>query len=312
LFLIAFVGVGFAFIIDSAGMASMLGAACCALALILFRSFEDNDVAEQFALAVSLLGQILIAIGLGQYIRPEDAGLYLVIAAVEAGLAIAVPNFLHRVLATGAAAVALAWAVNRMSLHGLAAPLLCIGLVLIWLEPRRWAAAGSLWRPVGYGLVLALLLVETFRLLGVQEWFGVQRGMPGWFELHGPLLGRAMIAAVLAWLAFVVSARENPDGRASPYAVGGAVIFGLHALKAPGLASAVLVLLLGFAAGNRLLAALGVLSLLGFVSHFYYNLEASLLAKSGILALTGICLLAAHVLLRPSGPTSAVEEPDHA
>ena len=35
------------------------------------------------------------------------------------------------------------------------------------------------------------------------------------------------------------------------------------------------------------MAALGILSLLGFVSHFDYSLHATLLEKSGILAVTG-------------------------
>ena len=59
-----------------------------------------------------------------------------------------------------------ALAINAAALHGLSAPILCAGLALVWLEPKIWAGGGRLWRPVGYGLVLALLLVETFRLFG--------------------------------------------------------------------------------------------------------------------------------------------------
>jgi uncharacterized membrane protein len=89
-----------------------------------------------------------------------------------------------------------------------------------------------------------------------------------------------------------------------------AALFGLLALPAPGLASAMLVLLLGFAAGSRLLAALGILALLGFVGHYYYSLHATLLEKSGLLALTGLVLLAAYAALRrflpaePAGETA--------
>jgi uncharacterized membrane protein len=76
-------------------------------------------------------------------------------------------------------------------------------------------------------------------------------------------------------------------------------------MNAPGLGSALLILLLGFAAGNRILMAFGVLSLLGFVGHFYYSLHSTLLAKSGLLAATGLCLLTAHFFLRRGDPTAA-------
>ncbi|MET1113206.1 MAG: DUF4401 domain-containing protein [Allosphingosinicella sp.] len=308
LFLIAFVAAAFSFIVDDAGTAALAGAACCAAAFFLFRSFAGNDFAEQFGLVVSLVGQMLIVVGLGQYLEPADAPLYFAVAAAEAVLALAIPNFLHRVLATSGAAVALALAVNQLELHGLAAPLLSAALAFVWLEPKRWAADGEIWRPVGYGLVLALLLVETFRLFGAGALFGLNPETPSWFGLYGPLLGRGLTAAVLVWAALVLSLREGRGSRISGLAAGVAILLALISLTAPGLASALLILLLGFAAGSRILAALGILSLLGFVAHFYYSLHASLLEKSGILALSGLLLLAAHVAMRRFVPSTAEAE----
>lgn len=308
LFLLGFVGTALAFLFDDTAFAIVIGAACCAAAFTLFRVFDGNDFAEQFALAVSLVGQVLLIVGFTQFMEIGDTSFFLAVAATQAGLAAAVPNFLHRLLAAGGAAIALALAINQMALHGMAAPLLCGGLALVWLEPKLWARRGALWRPIGYGLVLALLLVETFRLFGAEYLLGLGREKPGGLALYGPLIGRSLTAAVLVWVAVALSRREGlePTGRASLAAVGGALLFGLLSLPAPGLASASLVLLLGFAVGNRILVALGVLSLLGFVAHFYYSLESSLLAKSGILAVTGLCLLAAHfALARRSAATEA-------
>jgi hypothetical protein len=310
LFLLGFVGVGFAFILEGPAFAALAGAACCAAAFALFRIAGGNDFAEQFGLAVSLVGQALIAIGLADVLETDDPAFYLVLAAVEAGLAAAVPDFLHRMLASAGAAVALALGASQASLHGLAAPLLCAGLAWVWIEPRRWATQGRIWRPVGHGLVLALLLVETFRLFGMERWFAGAPEAAGWFALHGPLLGRALTAAVLAWAAAVLARREA--GRISPFALGAALLFGLLSLGAPGLASAALVLLLGFAAGSRVLMALGILALLGFVAHFYYSLHASLLEKSAILALTGLLLLAANLAIRLRVPAPAEADPGHA
>jgi len=313
LFLLLFVGATLSVVMDEAGFAVAAGAACCAGAYALFRSFEGHDFADQFGLAVSLAGQMMMIGGLAQLIDVQDAGFFLAVAAVEAGLALAIPNFLHRVLAAAGAALALALAVNQLGLHGLAAPLLCAGLAFVWLEPERWAAGGRVWRPAGYGLVLALLLVETFRLFGAEMLFAPGTGDAGWMALYGPLLGRGLTAALLVWAAADIAVREGhePWSRTSLAAAGSALVLGLPSLAAPGLASALLVLLLGFAAGNRLLLALGILALLGFITHFYYSLQASLLDKSILLAVTGLALLAAHFLLgRTFPPERPPEEAD--
>jgi hypothetical protein len=312
LFLIGFVGTALVSVMNDGASAAIAGAACCGIAYGLFRRFDGQVFVEQFALALSLAGQILLVVGLGQLLQPEDPAFYFAIAAMQAALAWAVPNFLHRVLATSGAAVALALAVHQLSLHGLAAPLLCASVAWVWLDPARWARNGRLWRPIGYGLVLALLLVETFGLFGAEAWFKRADEAPGWITLHGPLIGRGLTAAVLIWVAAALSIREGfaPASRTLLSAVGAALLVGLFSLGAPGLAASLLILLLGFAASNRIVMALGVLSLLGFVGHFYYSLHATLLEKSGMLALSGLVLVAAHFILRRGA--SAAEDPGHA
>jgi hypothetical protein len=309
LFLLGFLGSAFFFVIDDSRAAFIAGALCCGAALLLYRSMRGKDFADQFALALSLAGQVLLVVGLGGALSTSDPSFYLAIAAIQAGLALAVPNFLHRVLTAAGSAVALAFAIAQLSLHGIATPLLCAAIVWVWIEPGRWARSGRLWRPVGYGLVLALLLVETFRLVGATQWLGLGGTAPGWMQVHGPLLGRSLAAALLVAVAIFLARREghSPTSRVTLAAAGGALLLGLFSLGAPGLASALLVLLLGFAAGNRLLMALGVLGLFGFAGHFYYSLHSTLLAKSGLLAATGLCLLAAHLIVRrlPSGAAEA-------
>lgn len=300
LFLLGFVGTALFVVMQEARASLVAGIVCCSGAFALYRALRGQDFADQFALALSLAGQVLLVVGLADLLAPSDPPFYFAIAAMQAALALAIPNFLHRVLTAAGAAVALALAVVQLSLHGLAAPLLCAGIVWVWLEPGRWARSGALWRPIGYGLVLALLLVETFRMLGAADWFGLGPDGPSWMQVHGPLVGRGLTAALLVLVAIALSLREghSSTGRVTLAVAAGALLLGLFSLGAPGLASALLILLLGFAAGNRLLMALGVLALFGFASHFYYSLHSTLLAKSGLLAATGLCLLAGHAVIR--------------
>lgn len=310
-FLIGFLAVGLSLWRDGSSLL-LVGALCCSAAFFLFRQFERQDFVEQLALAVSLAGQGLIAFGLGNLISGDDVPFYLVFALVEALLVLAIPNFLHRTLAAAGAGGATALAIGHMSLHGIASPILCAALALVWLEPAIWAGDGRLWRPVGYGAVLALLLTETFRLFDADSLlFGLRDTGPDWMALHGPLIGRVLAAAILVFVAGTLALREGIErGSRLFFAImAGAVLIGLVSLQAPGLASALLILLLGFAAGSRLLMALGILSLLGFVSHFYYSLHATLLEKSGLLALAALLLLAVHFALHRL-PAPVREEAD--
>jgi uncharacterized membrane protein len=313
LFLLGFVGAAFSFLMEGTTSALLAGAACCGGAFALFRAFDGYDLAEQFGLAVSLAGQALIILGLANIFDARGPMLYFAIAALQAALALLVPNFLHRLLATCGAAIAVALAVNAATLHGLSAPILCLGLALVWLEPRAWAVGGKLWRPVGYGLVLALLLVETFRLFGAGLLFEPAQ-TSRWISIHGPLIGRALTATVLLFVAITLIRREgvSPKSPVALTAIAAALVLGIFSLTAPGLASALLILLLGFAVGNKLLVALGILSLLGFVTHFYYSLHATLLEKSGILAVTGLCLLAARFAPRRRSAASGTMDLGHA
>lgn len=74
-------------------------------------------------------------------------------------------------------------------------------------------------------------------------------------------------------------------------------------ILSPGAAGALLFLALAYILGNRLLAVLGVVGLIAAVSHLYYVLDLTLLAKAGILAACGLLTLAAW---RASGTDSPI------
>ena len=65
----------------------------------------------------------------------------------------------------------------------------------------------------------------------------------------------------------------------------------------PSIAGALLLVLSSFYIGHRVSFIVGLLALGYFIILFYYNLELTLLAKSGILVLTGCLFLGALYLL---------------
>jgi uncharacterized membrane protein len=151
-----------------------------------------------------------------------------------------------------------------------------------------------LWRPVGYGLVFALLL-------------------PYW-AMFGQLLAPDRVAILIPgiqWLrpivtagllVFVVYRILTTDGSASSRvqsaALAAAGIIALVTLRAPGVASSLIILLVGFAGGNRALTGLGIAGMLGYLSYFYYSLQATLLTKSMVLVATGLVLIGFWAAMR--------------
>jgi hypothetical protein len=86
-----------------------------------------------------------------------------------------------------------------------------------------------------------------------------------------------------------------PETRAVVY--GGTVAIGALGQLAPGLMGALLVMALGAHRRSAILFGLASLFLVFFGSHFYYSLSMTLLAKSGVLAGSGLLMLALRLPL---------------
>ena len=296
LFLIGFIGAAFAMVMRSAGAAVVAALLCSAGAFAIFRLAGKGDFLAQFGLAIGFAGQILFGIAIFEWLQTDDVLAWLVFAAVEAALAWLLPNFIHRVCTCFVAVIALSLGFAQAGIYGLAQPLAAAGCAVIWCNELRLAAQAGLWRPVGYGLTLGVLQTAATPLLGGELLIAFQRGGGGWFQQYGTVAGTALVsvvvlvvaARILKELAIDVSSREGLAVLACAALVMGG------AFPAHGLAASLLILILGFAGGNRVLFGLGLVAVVSFLSHYYYQLRETLLYKSMILAATGALLLGAR------------------
>ena len=298
LFLFGFVGAMFESVLKSAFASTAVGALVCAGATVLFRLQPKGTFATQFGFAVSLAGQGLICYGLGQWFGKELWPTALLMAAVQATLFFLVPNFGHRVWVAATGVFAAALALGELRLHTLAPAL--VTAAFAWLSIREFDCGpkGAVIRAAGYGLALASLLVTVMH----GEWLARELFRQGTGPLGGAVgiwLGAALSAAVLLWAVVLLLQREGvaPTSGPGAIALAGAAILGVASIKAPGVGPAAAILVVGYANGNRVLAGLGVIGLLGYLAHYYYVLHATLLEKSILLACTGFALLAARFAL---------------
>lgn len=310
-FLLLFVGLALSEVIKSSAASFIVGLIACTTAGVLFRAKPDSDFATQFALAVSLSGQALVLFALAQEMKANLGVIALSMSVFQAVLFFTIPNSVHRVWSAWTGGTAVVFALTDWHLHAYAPGLLSVACAWIWLNEFQYAKNGAMLRAGGYGLVLTLMGAAGMAAVtsGAVLWeFGDQR--VGADSAYHVWFGAGMSGIVLLWAVHRLLVREAvlPGTGASWRILAAASILAVASLKAPGLAPATLILLLGYANGNRVLVGLGVVALLSYLSFYYYSLEVTLLHKSALMVATGVALLAVRLLLQKWWPPTSPQE----
>lgn len=294
LFLLGFVGIALERLIESPPASLAAGALACAAAAVVFRA-RGSDLFIQFAFAVSLAGQALMAYGWFELVRSSGVAA-LLIGAQQAALFFLLPNFTHRVWASWSGAYAVVFALGKLGLAAWAPAIATGAFLAVWLREFDHPRQGRLLRSGGYGLALAAAQAAVMQgpLTPILLW-GTRAGD----ERVAMWTGAAAAGAVLAWAVVALLRREGVGLASVPgkSALAGATMLAVASLKAPGIGAATAILLVGHANGNRLLLGLGIATLIGYLSHYYYALQATLLEKSALLAAAGLALIAARLAL---------------
>jgi hypothetical protein len=247
---------------------------------------------------------VLIGMGLWGLIG-EPVGVFAtVMAGLEVGLFLIVPSFLHRAWSAWAAVVFVWLAAVDAGVGALVPGLLTGAFAWVWLAEANVGRNGERLRAAGWGLALAVLQLPGVSVLvtnlgalsGDTRSFGDGAAM----EWAGAALSAAVLVGVVAWL--LTREGRSPASGPGVVALGGAAVLGLATLKAPGLAPAVVVLLVGFAVGSRELAGFGIFALLAYLARYYYILHTTLLVKAVLMLAVGGALLLAWLALRRFWP----------
>lgn len=154
-FLLGFVGVGLAFIINNKTASFAVGLMVITAAYAMFRVAPRNDFTSMFALAVSLAGQALVISGVFGFFQTGMAsGLpWAAVAAIEAVLAVAMPNFIHRAASAYAAGLAFTYACGAYGANVAAAGVVAAAVAFVWLNETRLAKYHAMVTPIGYGQI---------------------------------------------------------------------------------------------------------------------------------------------------------------
>ncbi len=265
--------------------------------LLLYHSIQ-NIFVYHLAIALSLAGQAAILIEVDQAHllgRGTDNFWQLVVVAAImcAALYPIFASSVHRFLTCLAVlALTVAWVIEAEQysvLHAIVlAEIVAAGLMFVnsryyeWLKPMAYAIAVALPLTV-FAVVVVNSATATSRLDD-----HTRQLTPLWPSQLILTLGMLLL---LWWVA------DGIYGLNEPVIVAALATVALGAVTSPGILVGIGLLVFGYAIGEKPLIVLGYLFLPAFLVYFYYDMQADLLTKSGILAASGAVLLAARTIL---------------
>lgn len=296
-FLLGFIAVEFSFILENSAVSFITGIVMICTAFAMLRA-SGNAFFQHLALAGSLAGQALVVFVIFDTASSQGVYAWLGVFALEALLVAAMPDFVHRVFSSFIAAVAFTKVLTYLGCPHIAGGALLLAAALCWLKEFRFPVRIKTIQATGYGLVLTLILFKTTNLFGHHA---------GWLSLTGnspvfktaPWMGEVLIGAAALYVVWHLLRRYGQVmcGPVSISAMLGTLLVCLVSVKVQGITVGMVILLLGFAGANAVLMGLGIVSLLFYISAYYYLLETTLLTKSLTLLAVGLVLLSLRGLM---------------
>ncbi len=294
LFLLAFIGTGFAFVIENRFIAMIVGCLLIGAAYFLLR-VPRNEFYEHLALAVSLVGQALVVWVVLEGV--DNSFGWFVLAVLQAGLAVIMPNFIHRVFSSFFAAFSLAAALAAVGAPYMASNIILFAAAWLWVHEFSHTGNMGRTRAIAYGLVLGLVQIKGVALFSIHNlgWHGAASSGDLWVK---PWMGELLAGIVMIYVVWHILDRlgYRLSDAVSVVVLAGSAVMTIASMEARGITTGLLIILLGFYGSNRVLQGLGILSLLFFISSYYYLLDVTLLDKSITLLISGLVLLAVRWL----------------
>lgn len=296
IFLLGFIGAAFEYVFKNSGIAGLVGVIMIAGAFALLR-LHANEFVEHLGLATSMAGQALIIYAIFDLSHPNECMAWLLLAILQSALVAVMPNFVHRVISTLVAAIALSMALDAINIPYIVGGVLLFGISFCWLNEFRYPRQMKKMRAVGYGLVLAFVALK-----GAAS-FGYRAFSERFLHEHAILarfwLGEIVIGIVTVYVVWSLLQRygQPMNGRLSMTTLVATLLVCTISIKVQGIAVGMVIVCLGFFGANRVLLGLGIVSLLFYISSYYYLLDATLLDKSLSLLVTGLVLLFVRGLL---------------
>lgn len=270
-------------------------AAAILLATAMWLATQRQDFLQQMSVAIALAGQGLLVYALYDLFGQQDEVPRYACALISTLLLFSPLNQLHQRVSLSIAVSCLFSLMHSAPAIAVISSLLAAGATWLWCNRLLWAGFTQA------GRVKSLLEVATLAALGLTL-FGqclLLIDSSNWLD-DKLALARALYSAlgsiILISTVFWLSRLATVPSRLLLLSV--ATLLCILLYSASGLLVSTALLLACFYGCSYRWAALCLLSMLFALSQFYYSLELTLLHKSALLAVSGLLVLAAWLLLQ--------------
>ena len=297
-FLIA-IFIGFQVKGSSGGVFATFGVVFTIAAILLYRSNPNSNFVQHLSIPISLLGLICLTIGIALLSKWSARGTAGVVALVELAIFLVYTDAVRRFICMLTIPVALAFVFySKVSLYPyqLVFLILIILVVMLWENQERILKLGnsSFLMPALFGSVTSLLVLLLATVYRDKSMFRTVLDYNQWWV--------TTLFITIAFLYVIRNALHRLNQPNQSYAIfGGAlvVLIALLTYHSPGVLASLMVLIIAYSHGSRILFSVAAVFLIVFMSAYYYNLGISLLYKSFSLMASGVVvLLAAWVMHR--------------
>ncbi len=303
IFLLGFLGAVFSRLYQNTPVLFIFGASLIVVAYILLSRKRLNEFLEHLAFAFSVAGQALLIAAIFNIVKfSENTTIWLIIGLIQVALALVMPNYVHRLVSAFIAATSFATAIYtyQYSSSGLLiyTAFLMLITALLWLNEFKSQKKFDSVRAIAYGFVLGLVVITGTKLFMHTSIWWIRQHNPE-SEWVQPWMGEVLLSAVAVFVVWKLLDKNQVKLFSTTWilAVIGTLVLTFLSLEAHGLIVAVMIILLGFSASNRVLTGLGVISLLFYISSYYYLLASTLLDKSLTLLMIGVALILGRWLM---------------
>ncbi|NOT88113.1 MAG: DUF4401 domain-containing protein [Lysobacter sp.] len=289
----------------SPDVAVAAGALCIAAALALLRIARGREFFEQSAIALSLVGQLLVGIGFSEWFG-DTAG-WAGSAAVALVLYVSGAQTMQRFLCGAVFAAAVVAICNELDTSG-------YGPSRITLPVLAWLAFAAWWRaeyedlrtlpvsPLAWALSLAAL---SMAIVGDMLWADSAEICDSMFHAwdediysdSDPCLPAFGWIEPLAMAMLLPMTALRLAGPFRPLPLLCAIVFALVWRHVPGVNLGVMLMLVAFASNRPALLAISAIGTAFYLVRYYYQLDVPLLEKSQWLLAGGVVLLTIRFVL---------------
>lgn len=120
--------------------------------------------------------------------------------------------------------------------------------------------------------------------------------------IAGGWIARIIYVAVFLWLAYIHWQRVSDEAARYRLSIFVAAAVAVGLLLPPGGSASLVIIMLAFTLGSRPLALLGVLLQILYIWRFYYDMQVTLLTKSGVMFAVGVVLIVAWWFMQRRTP----------